>query len=100
MYQYSHKSKRPVYKVAATNDQRYTPKEGRYNSKTSFETTYAIPQTTQLKEHDVINVGRPTQKQVAVQHSRRKGQPRIAAINNVHPTIGLLFINHQKILFC
>lgn len=85
MYQYTHKAKRPVYKVAATDDQRYTPKEGRYKTAKSFETTYTIPQVTQSKELDLIN--RPTQKQLAIPHSFQKGQPRTAV---VHRKIGLL----------
>lgn len=89
VYQYSHKAKRPVFKVAATKDHRYTPREGRYKTAGSIETTYAIPQITQLKEHDLINIIRPTQKQLAIPHSFSKGHPRIAAINNVHPTNGL-----------
>ncbi|KAG4072138.1 hypothetical protein HA402_015637 [Bradysia odoriphaga] len=87
VYQYTHKTKRPVFKVAATNDRRHTPKEGRYKTANTFETTYAIPQTTQLKEHDLIN--RPTQKQLAIPHSFRKGHQRTVAINNVHPRISL-----------
>lgn len=67
---------------------RHTPKEGRYNTAASYETTYTIPQITQSKEHDLINLIRPIQKQLAIPHSFRKGRQRIAAINNVHPTIG------------
>lgn len=89
MYQYAHKTKRPVYKVAATKDLRHTPNEGRYKTTASFETTYVIPEITQLKEHDLINIIRPTKKQLVIPYSFTKGHPRIKAINNVHPTIGL-----------
>lgn len=94
VYQYSHKTKRPVYKVPAAKDYRYTPKEGRYKTTASFETTYFIPQITQSKEHDLINIVRPTiQKQLAIPQSFGKGHhhpSRITTINNVQPTIGIL----------
>lgn len=88
VYQYTHKAKRPVYKVTATDDRRYTPKEGRYKSAKSLETTYPIPHVTQLKERDLIN--RPTQKQLAIPHSFTKGHRRPITFKSVrHPTIGL-----------
>lgn len=75
--------------MAATTDQRHTPKEGRYKSATSYETTYVIPHSPQSNEHDLII--RPKKKQLAIPqpHSFSKGRSRITPINNVHPTIGL-----------
>lgn len=71
---------------------RLTPKEGRYKTAASYDTTYTIPQIAQLKEHDLINKIRPTKKQLAIPHSFRKGHQRIESINNVvHPTIGSQF---------
>ncbi|KAJ6631733.1 hypothetical protein Bhyg_15717 [Pseudolycoriella hygida] len=87
VYHYSHRTMRPVYKVAATADSRYTPAEGRYKSKTSFETTYVMPQ---IAKHYAINVIRPIQKQLAISHSISKDQARIPAINNLHPSIDWL----------
>lgn len=46
VYQFSHKAYRPVLKVEATSDQRYTPTEGQYFhfDAPSVETTYPVPQ--------------------------------------------------------
>lgn len=47
VYQFSHKSTRPVLRVEQTSDQRYTPTAGQYfhvNGGPSVETTYPVPQ--------------------------------------------------------
>lgn len=80
---------RPVYKVKATKDHRFTPNEGRYKTTATIATTYLIPQITHLKKHDLINIIRPTKKQLAIPNSFSKGHPRISTINNFHRTIGL-----------
>lgn len=89
VYQYSHKTRRPVYKVTVTNDHRYVANEGRSKTAASIETTYVIPQKTQLKQHDLVHIIRPTKKQFTLPNSYSKGHPRIASINNIHQTIGL-----------
>lgn len=52
VYQFSHKSIRPVLKVETTSDDRYTPIEGQYfhYQKPSVDTTYPVPQ---ISNHDL-----------------------------------------------
>lgn len=55
VYQYSHKTRRPTFKVALSPSGRYTPREGRYhyhdNEIPSIETTYLVPQITGHRLH-------------------------------------------------
>lgn len=46
VYPYPNRSNRPVFRVLITDDERYTPSEGRYihSEPSSIQTTYLLPQ--------------------------------------------------------